>query len=431
VAGPGAAAGTTGFGGFGPVAGGSMFAGFGGFAGGLVAGSGGSFSPPTCIWGPGFCMFPDGSQCNGFTCCAPAPTGDRCCDGTGRCGGMIPPPPPWVPPIPAADVGEPGWKQSTEPLCPGNGEIASGSVWSDSRGVYVTTTVYNYNPMLPTPEGTCFGCPHAVVEHNDGTGWRTIETAITYGQQRLKGFEGGALILYGSAQTTTNPIMSCGLALLNGGTLDCEPVDGVSDVAVTGTTAYAALAGELVRYDGTSWGPVPVAFPGQRELFQLWANQDVVIGTGSTAGRLYSLRGNAWTIEDTRTLETFTTVFGFASNDIWAGTAQEHLFHYDGTAWTQVSWPGGGCTQAGGIYAMWGKDGVLFFATPTSLSRWNGTNVEVIAKWDCTTATTTIGGMWGNSPTELFVLMSDYSESRQPCGSQFLMHYDGSKFHRM
>jgi hypothetical protein len=372
-------------------------------------------------------VFPDGAQCNGFTCCQI--TEDRCCDGTGRCGETIPPPPPWVPPFDAEDVGEPGWKQSTEPLCPGVGELAYGSVWSDSRGVFVSTTVYSQG--MEPGGGMCVGCPYVKIQHNDGTGWSTLEDNDLYGQHRIKGFEGGKLVLFGSGQKIDSPSNLCGLAVLDGSTLTCQPVDGVTDVAVTGTSAYAALQGQLIRYDGTSWGPVPVAFPGQPDLYQLWANEEVVIGTGTAAGRMFSLRGTTWAVEDTRTLETFTSVFGLASNDIWAGTAQEHLFHYDGSAWTQVSWPGSGCGQLSGIVPMWGKDGVMYFATATSIARWNGTSVEVIAQWDCNTRSTVVAGLWGNSPTELFVLMLDFSERQGSCGSQFLMHYDGTKFHRM
>jgi hypothetical protein len=29
------------------------------------------------------------------------------------------------------------------------------------------------------------------------------------------------------------------------------------------------------------------------------------------------------------------------------------------------------------------------------------------------------------------VLIVDFDETRQPCGTQFLFHYDGTQFHRM
>jgi len=392
-----------------------------------TGGSAGSFVEPTCIWAPGYCVYTNGAQCNGFTCCELRE--DRCCDGTGRCSAPIPPPPAWVPPIDEDDLGAPGWKTSTDPLCTGPGEFAYGSVWSDSRGVFVTATLYN-NTATMMPDAPCFGCPYTAIEHNDGTGWSRLEGSFPYGQQRIKGFDAGKLILYGSAQSPGNPNVSCGLATIDGSTITCQPVDGITDVAVTGSTAYAALQGTLVRYDGTSWGPLPVVFPGQAELYSLWANADVVMGTGVSAGKIYSLRNNVWSIEDTRTLETFTTIFGSSSTDIWAATSQEHLFHYDGSVWTQVTWPGSGCSSPNGVVAIWGKDGTTYFATPSTLARWNGSAVEIVAQWPCGSSAMIVG-LWGNSPSEVFVLMADYTENRQPCGTQFLFHYDGTLFHRM
>ena len=422
----GSAAGNGGFGGGGFSGGG--FSG-GGFSGGGMGGMAGDFEPQTCVWWDGYCGYPDGAQCSSFDCCNLV--GDRCCDGSGRCSELIPPPAEWEPPFDASALGAPGWKDSSEPLCPGRGQPQFGSVWSDSRGVFVTSTVFFDEE--PSEDETCFGCPAATVHHNDGTGWRRVEGASsTYGEQRMRGFDNGPLVLFGPARMRTNPQQGCGLGVLEGGVLKCQAVDGVTDVAITGSTAYAALQGELVRYDGTSWGPVPVVFPGQRELEMLWANQDLVIATGASAGKLFTLRNNAWTIEDTRTLENFTAVFGLSSTDLWAGTLRDKLHHYDGTGWKEVSWAGAGCASGfTGIHSMWGKDGVLYFATATSLARWNGSSVEVIAQWDCVNASAAITGLWGNSPTEVFVLMSAVNDTRQPCGAQFVYHFDGSKFHRM
>jgi hypothetical protein len=228
---------------------------------------------------------------------------------------------------------------------------------------------------------------------------------------------------------------ACGLSLLKDGVRTCEPVDGVSDVAVVRSDlAYAALQGDLVRYDGSHWGPVTAIFPGQHELNMIWADATVVMGTGSSAGKIYSLSVDTWKLLDTRTLDTFTTIWGFSPTDVWAGTQQEHLFHYDGTAWTQVSWPGGGCSQQSGIISMWGAGGVLYFATPTALARYAGSGTpQVIAQWACDSSqgAPQITALWGNSADELFIAIQDTRDPRQTCGMTFLLYYDGSKFHRM
>ena len=40
-------------------------------------------------------------------------------------------------------------------------------------------------------------------------------------------------------------------------------------------------------------------------------------------------------------------------------------------------------------------------------------------------------GIWGNSPTEVFFAIKDNRDERQLCGSEYMLYYDGSKFHRM
>jgi hypothetical protein len=401
-----------------------------------MGGTGGIGAPPICLIDSyGNCMYPGGSQCTstGYCCTRSA---DRCCDATGRCSAPLPPPPPWVPPVAAADVGAAGWKNSTDPLCVKNQSYNYlMSVWSDSRGVFVATVTSGPDGSAMQPyDPMCPGCSQEPIYFNGGDGWELVAGTPYYGQQKMKGFEGGALVLYGSTQQVKMPNALCGLSLLSNGMFACEPVDGVSDVAtVSSTLAYAVLQGDLVRYDGSHWGPLTAVLPGQHELMSVWADATVAMATGSSAGKIYTLRDNAWKLEDTRTLDTFTSIWGFSPTDVWAGTQQEHLFHYDGNMWQQVSWPGSGCSQVSGISSMWGSGSVLYFATPTSLARWNGTKVDVLTQWDCNDpqGAPTISGLYGNSPADVFVGIADGRPPMQPCGMTYVLYYDGTKFHRI
>jgi hypothetical protein len=288
----------------------------------------------------------------------------------------------------------------------------------------------------------CPGCNEGDVLINDGTGWSVVAgSMLTAGQYRVRGVDGGPLFLYGISQY---PLISgfgatgssCGLATLNDGTLSCEPVNLVNDVSVVNDhLAFAAVQGDLVRWDGMHWGP-ETAVLSTPELTAIWADDSEVFGTGSSAGKIYSLVNDAWTLQSTNTLETFSAIYGLSANDVWAGTQQEHLFHYDGTNWNQVSWTGSGCPngEALPIVSIWGKGSTVYFATQTAIARWNGSAMEIVARWTCAqngANATQVIALWGNSETELFVLINDERDPRQSCGPMYVLYFDGSQFHRM
>jgi hypothetical protein len=169
-------------------------------------------------------------------------------------------------------IGEPGWRDSEDPLCfGGNNPSYTQSLWSDSRGVYVVSvTEQAYDPMNPS---NCVGCLRERVDFNDGTGWKEVdgvwnEEDVQFqngGQLFITGFNNGPLVLYGYSSMPDG--MPCGLSFLDDGTRTCQPVDGVSDVAVVNDNlAYALLQGDLVRYDGEHWGPLSTPLPTQHEM---------------------------------------------------------------------------------------------------------------------------------------------------------------------
>jgi hypothetical protein len=346
---------------------------------------------------------------------------------------------PWVPPLPAEDVGEPGWRQSEEPFCTNrSGNTYAHSVWSDSRGVFVaaiTDGQNNQNTMCPW-------CIQESIYFNDGSGWTPVAGAVSgnpnepqiSGQLTLTGFDGGPLVLYGYGAYHPMTGIPCGLALLENGQRDCEPVDGVTDVhVVRRDLAYGALQGSLIQYDGERWGPVTAPAPGQGGLSMLWADETVVMATGAMAGTIYTLRNGGWQIENTRTLENFSAIWGFGPSDVWAGTVQGGLHHFDGTTWNEVEWPGSGCSYDSVITGMWGAGGVLFFSTSTSLTRVDGTQAQTIAQWACNpnAVTPRISSVWGNSANEVFIAVVDDRQPLNTCGTTFLLYYDGNQFHPM
>jgi hypothetical protein len=197
--------------------------------------------------------------------------------------------------------------------------------------------------------------------------------------------------------------------------------------------AYGVLEGGLVRYDGGDWGPLPSVVQPVHELSRLWATPTKLFATSYASGKIYTLTGNTLAVEDTRTLARFTTIWGFADDDVWAGTEGSTLYHYDGTSWSAVQWPASAsCTYDSGIQTMWGADGVLYFSSQSRIGRVVNGQVETLAELGCDNPTypVYITSIWGRSRDEVFISLVDQSLPQQECGATFLLYYDGNEFHR-
>jgi hypothetical protein len=418
---------------------------------GGVAGMNGR--PPVFCDVDGYCLYPGGLLCYpDGPCCYPDTQIGQCCT-PNECRSVPPwigptqPTPnpmtdPWVPPLPEDDVGEPGWRDSEDPLCIRNANFqpALGSIWSDSRGVFVASVVESvYDPNVPN---SCGGCLRETVHHNDGSGWKEVEglaadrrNFVSNGPVFVTGFDNGPLVLYGHSYTEMGT--PCGLSSydFDDKVRVCQPVDSVYDVAVVSDTlAYGLLQGQLIKYDGTSWGPLPIAAPIP-ELFRMWADETTVMALAGGPGVIYTLKDGMFKVEDTRTLENFMSIFGFSPTDVWAGTYQGSLFHYDGTAWTKVEWEKPTCEGFASIGGMWGVDGTLYFITQNSVHRATGTTVEKLTELegDCQqfNGPRAFGAIWGASANEVYVSLLDGTQPNNNCGNSFMLYFDGSKFHHM
>ena len=304
-------------------------------------------------------------------------------------------------------------------------------MWSDSRGVFlIAITNTSSQPVDPN----CAFCPREAMYFNAGDGWEQMTTSgpAIGGRTDLTGIDRGPLILYGEA--TTFPMASpCGLAMVEDGVRSCEPILSVLDVSVVSDRlAYALLEGELLRFNGSKWGPLPQLPPAGIDLTSIWANDDVLFATDRFPGRIASLRGGNWTIEDTQTTDTFSTVWGNASDDIWAGTHQGTVHRLRGSSWHEVPSPAGLCGDSS-IYGMWGSGDTVYFHTRSALARWTGSDMELLLELPCGNGDNDprIMSIWGNSADEVFLAVSDPGAAARRCGTVFVLYFDGSRFHEM
>ena len=194
-----------------------------------------------------------------------------------------------------------------------------------------------------------------------------------------------------------------------------EDIRGV--FAVAPNDAWMTTSQHVQHWDGATWTNVPLNFDTSSLLGPVWASgaDDVWV----TANRLMRWNGTVWTDMAIPAAYAFPTVVGRGPNDVWAWTTQQttqQIAHWDGSSWSDRSPLHDPLTSWIGIQALWlasaddvwlagyGPSGVL-------VEHWNG------ARWELSPVTTTITsftGMWGSSPTDIWLL-----------GNRGMMHYDG------
>ena len=167
----------------------------------------------------------------------------------------------------------------------------------------------------------------------------------------------------------------------------------------------------------------------------MWGDHDDIVAVGK-AGTVLWYAQDMWTLEDPGTLESFTSVWGTSRSDVYAGTVERRVLHYDGTNWKQIAKLGGtSCKTQLPVTGIWGAEDVVYVHTDAQFARWTGTKLESLGNWTCAASPNgpiRITGIWGNSSTEVFLSMIDPARSfsdqvRRP----FVVRFDGKNFHRM
>jgi hypothetical protein len=159
------------------------------------------------------------------------------------------------------------------------------------------------------------------------------------------------------------------------------------------------------------------------------------------------LDGEEWRIHDPGTISELTSIWGFGGDDVWVGTFDGSLRHFDGTTWSDVEWPsrddGSMCNEGKPILQMWGADGILYFITETQFARWDGTRVEVLGHWPlhyvddpgtfyCEGDGLKPVALWGNSPTEVFLLVArQLPYDRGLCEGIAVLWWDGTSLRQI
>jgi len=365
-------------------------------------------------------------------------------------------PPPdgtWDPPfdatwdLPVDNLGEPGWRDSTDPFCRDSGwYVMSWDVWSDTRGVFAIVVEMNPGPSTWPTDDPAMAPGRSYVAFNDGTGWSERFVELTGFEDSmctgdLTGIPGGTLL-----RRIQDGFM-CGEGTMTDGGLTLENMVAQALFVVDDTLAYAILSsGLLLYYDGAGWGPYPPD-PIPYGASILWADRSSIFVAGSS-GVIMSEEGEGWRIHDTGTIEDVSTLWGFGPDDVWAGTYSGSLLHLSGGIWQRVDWPDMGdssdpmsCRHRGdSITGMWGSGGVLYFHTSNQIAMWDGAGFTVLGYWPGVDVDLPGGGhdcggrigvnaIWGNSADEVFLAVTDPGRTISDCGAEMLLWWDGHAFH--
>jgi hypothetical protein len=310
----------------------------------------------------------------------------------------------WIPDALSETDADPLWRMSKQPLCVGNLNPTSLSVWSNSNAIFVLAAQVT----------------EQVIYINSGSGWseyfRDEPANYSIG---LRGFNGdGTLVEYGG--------YPCGIQFVRGQRAECAAAARVSSVAVVDETHAFAVErpNVLLFYDGTYWKQLgsPLDFGGGFAS-ALWASSDTILTAGE-GGRAYLFRSDS---AQPVALPTppdgdYISAWGFGPTDLWLGTAAGQLVHYDGATW-RTEWTAS--EACGGIRGMWGTQGVLYFHTNNDVNEWKAGSVSPIVALPCDpTEAVKIAEIWGNSLSEVFIATLDTTVDN-PCGNAKLTWFDG------
>ncbi|MBI5489294.1 MAG: hypothetical protein HY905_18310 [Deltaproteobacteria bacterium] len=356
---------------------------------------------------------------------------------------------PWRPPI--EDIGESGWRDSTEPWVPPAlpdcrfTRFFPLDVWCEPGGVVAS---YGWDEFEVTPEGGARGLgTYFSVAHNDGTGW------VEWFRPTCGSGGSGATCVYMLDGRLAEGILGHGVDAVGLITPEgvasrwSELVPIEQFWVVNEHLAYALWSERVVRFDGTGWSPLPAEPPsGSYKL--LWGDETELWIAGND-GAVAEWTGDSWRIHSAGTIADFTAIWGMGDRRVWLASGGALRFHDLDDTWSEVPWPDASadapCRGDAGIRGFWGAGEVLFFHTGDQVIRWDGVNFEVLGYWparreggNCVGGLV-IAAMWGNTTDEVFFAVMDRNTSVTPeCpggygspGRPFVLYWDGTTFHWM
>lgn len=331
-----------------------------------------------------------------------------------------PPPPAWDPPF---DLGEPGWRDSTEPLCSpyaGRPLHLGLDIWADRRGVFVLETIHNsgtFGGHFPYPDGT-------TLQLNDGSGWRSwLDLPAepgTGGAVGLKGTPRGPVWLWPGA---------CTLRRVAGpDDTSCVYVDdrNIADVHMLTATSGWILLGDSLHWLDEAGTEEVAALDSDDHPASVWGETERAIVQARAA--IYRVARDTGTtvLRRAEPGEDFTALWAESASRFWVATETGRLLRFDGGEWTAVA------SVDAYTFELWSDGSSLYFAASSLFGRWTEeTGVEVFLDYPGTESTVGIVAMTGEAERgDVYLAFLDGDFVEYACGPAMIVWFDGERFHR-
>lgn len=330
------------------------------------------------------------------------------------------PPPPWDPPIPLDP--EVGWRESTEPLCsPFAGEAVARGVdlFADDRGVFVLAAIDN-DPFSGGPTWD----DGLTVQHNDGTGWEIWHELAgepgSAGAHHLSGVPGGPLFLWPGG---------CPIQRIEGaGSASCAYDESAVGAAFFASESLAYLAVDsppaFVRLEGEARTTIAALDPSWDHR-AIWGDAEDFVALLSD-GVLRAQGGGELARVPGAPAAEYTAMFALSADDLWLGTADARLVHFDGGSWETIET---GLSES--IAGLWSDGSVVYFATWRGFGRYDAEGgVDVVFEYDPDEGPV-VGSITGHAGRgEVYLGLVEPRFDRYECGPVMLIVYDGERLRR-
>jgi hypothetical protein len=233
---------------------------------------------------------------------------------------------------------------------------------------------------------------------------------------------GGPVLFYGGFDP-------CGTLSFSDSIYSCAMETRAFNIfVVDDNLAYGVYNYRVITYDGTQWTQLgePLDVLGETRLRKVWANKDIIVAIGEKGIYTRQSTDSSFTKQNGVPSGDYWHVWGFGSNDVWVGTKEGLLIHFDGDSWQTFE------TFDGAIGGMWGIGDTLFFDTGNGFYRLKGSKVSLIASWGSEYASDIfMTDMWGNTDSEVFIGVIDDRDPKAECGEAYIIEYDGKSLRQI
>ena len=204
----------------------------------------------------------------------------------------------------------------------------------------------------------------------------------------------------------------------------------VATLLLTGLASTAGCANSQPKWR------LQKALPRTADFHGVWGSSSSDVFVVGLDGVILHYDGKAWSEMESGTTEPLHGVWGSSPADVFAVGESGTILHYDGTAWSATENP----PVSADLLAIWGSSardvyavGALGIALHFDGAKWTSDTGALKAASSTvrdSTLVVSFYGVWGSSPTDVFLVGSAASGSKMEVRENLIMHYRGTTWVR-